>query len=281
MRHRRVVASPAQPPHLRDHELDLVEETDVERSVTRPSFLLVMRKEVAHTKVLGQRQVRIDFLDLHKPWRRLFGTGPEAFRDVRPDAIAVDRRPQLGRERHHHRQRGSVDEDALGAIHEREAIEPGLVRGLEARFERTSGLTRQRLHGPGVGERHPGVRQLRRIAAKLDRIDDRLAGQGEQHANLAAAPEGVARRERERTGALDGLDLATALDELTRRLVELQHAYRGGAEHAQRCEVRGGSRRAAARRRLRGHGCAHDRPQRARTPRTSMCANGPCAFVAR
>ena len=84
------------------------------------------------------------------------------------------------------------------------------------------GIRRQRLNRAGVGEWNPRVRHLGRVGPQLHRVHDGTARQGEQDADLAASPERVARCQGKRTtGAVGDGNFAATLNELSRRVVEL------------------------------------------------------------
>ena len=123
-----------------------------------------------------------------------------------------------------HGERGAIHEHALVALHERQTVEPRLGRCRELRFERTGGLAWEGLHRASVGEGNPRVSHIGRVAAQLDGIDDGLAGKREDDAHFATPSERVAGRQRQRSAAVHHRHLAARLDELARRLVELDDA---------------------------------------------------------
>src|SRR6185503_7573481 len=117
--------SGAVPPHdFRDDELQLVQQPWAYRGVARPRLLVVVGQEIAHPKVLADWQVNVSLGDLEKPGRRLLVSG-KLFREICPDAIAVQHGPFLFLERDEDGERQTINDSKLISTNEREAIKPG------------------------------------------------------------------------------------------------------------------------------------------------------------
>ena len=198
----------------------------------------------------------------------------DTLREVRPDSVAVERGTQLLGERHEDGDRHLAHHAALTVAQQGQVVHPRLLRR-----DQLGAIEGHR----GAGERvaaspHPGISESARIAINLERIFNTLARQYDAKLHFPARPERV--RAWRRTQRLDDREvLKGRVENRIGRFLKFDDRESGG----NKCEDREPTGTAAVNRGAGGAAIAgHQlRLQRARHPRASMWANGPCARVAR
>src|SRR6185436_5204281 len=84
----------------REHQLELVEETRIQRDVLRPDIvLMITRQEVAEPEVRADSAVDVAAVHLKKTERMIVAS--QSLGEVGADAIPVERRADLVAKRHH------------------------------------------------------------------------------------------------------------------------------------------------------------------------------------